>query len=218
MLREARRGVRFGLLLGFWFASSSSAADWSVTAGIGAARSFSTPLSIDQDGFPELRLSARYDNRPFETPPHWFVRIGRGSGAAAWEFQYLHHKLYLRNRPPEVARFDITHGYNIYTLGPAWRRGGSWLRAGAGVVVAHPESTVRGRRFEPKQGILGLDQYLAGPALVLGASREWRLGGRVFLSPELQLSAGHARVPIRYGRASAPNIAAHFLISFGWRS
>jgi len=216
MLSEASSGAGFGLLLGLWLASSSSATDWTVTAGAGAARSLPTRLSIAQHGFPELRFSARYDNRPFESPPHWFLRIGRRSGAA-WEFQHLHHKLYLRNRPPEVERFDVTHGYNVFTLGRAWTRNGFRLRAGAGVVIAHPESTVRGRRFGPRQGIFGLDQYLAGPALVLGASREWPLGRRAFVSPELQLSAASARVPISDGRASAPNLAAHFLIGVGWR-
>jgi hypothetical protein len=75
---------------------------------------------------------------------------------------------------------------------------------------------VRGRRFGPKEGIFGLDQYLTGPALILGASREWRLGQRVFLSPELQFSAAHARVPIQDGDATAPNLAVHFLLGLGF--
>ena len=205
------------LILGLLSPSGARAADWKLTAATGAAHSFRTPLSIEQEGFPELRVSARYDNRPFETPIHWVLRLSLGRSGAAWELQHLHHKLYLRNRPPEVERFEVTHGFNVLTLGRAWTRGGFGLRAGAGVVIAHPESTVRGRRFGPRQGIFGLDQYLTGPALVLGASREWRLGRRAFVSPELQLSAARARVPIREGQASAPNVAIHFLIGLGWR-
>jgi hypothetical protein len=83
-------------------------------------------------------------------------------------------------------------------------------------VVAHPESTIRGLRFGPRQGIFGLDQYLTGPALVLGVSREWRLGDSLFASPEVQFSAARARVPVREGDAAAPNLAFHFLIGLGW--
>lgn len=195
-----------------------TAGAWTLTAGTGAAKSLPTPLSLEQAGFPEISLTARYDNRPFATPIHWVLRISLGAGEVAWEAQHLHHKLYLRNRPPEVERFDVTHGYNLFTLGRAWSRGPLDLRIGAGVVVAHPESTVRGRRFGPRQGILGLDQYLTGPALILGASRAWRLGGRAILSPELQLSAARARVPIREGHATVPNVAVHFLVGLGLRS
>jgi hypothetical protein len=214
--RAARRAV-VGLALGLLPVGERAGAEWSLMAGAGAARSLPTRLSIEQDGFPALDLSARYDNRPFDSPPQWVLRISRRAGGGAWELQHLHHKLYLGNRPPEVERFDITHGYNIVTLGHAWHRGPLGLRAGAGVVIAHPESTVRGLRFGPRQGILGLDQYLAGPALVLGASRELRLGRRGYLSPELQFTAAHARVPIQGGHASAPNLAVHVLVGLGLR-
>jgi hypothetical protein len=214
--RRARRAV-VGLALGLLPVGEGAATEWSLMAGAGAAQSLPAPLSIEQDGFPALDLTAHYDNRPFDSPPQWVLRISRRAGGGAWEFQHLHHKLYLSNRPPEVERFDITHGYNIVTLGHAWRRGPLGLRAGAGVVIAHPESTVRGRRFGPRQGLFGLDQYVAGPALVLGASHELRLGRRAYLSPELQLTAAHARVPIQEGRATAPNLAVHFLVGLGFR-
>lgn len=197
-------------------AVSPAAAEWRLEAATGAARSLTTPLSIEQDGFAELHLDAEYDNRPFDGAPYFMLRISRRSGAAAWELQHLHHKIYLRNLPPEVERFDVTHGYNLFTLGRSWTRGFFTLHAGAGMVIAHPESTIRGRRFGPKEGIFGLDQYPTGPALVLGASHEWRLAGGLFVSPELQFTAARARVPIRDGEASAPNVAFHFLIGLGW--
>lgn len=218
--RRAGRGARLCLVgcgLACGIAPATRAADWTLSASTGAAWSFPTTLSIEQQGFPELRLSARYANRPFETPIHWVVRLSLRGNGGAWELQHLHHKLYLRNRPPEVERFDITHGYNVLTLNRSWRRGGLGLRGGLGVVIAHPESTVRGRRFGPGQGIFGLDQYLTGPALIVGASYEWSIGRRVFLAPEIQLSAARARVPIHDGEASAPNVAAHFLFGLGWR-
>lgn len=214
-MRAAARAVVAAALLA-WFDAASAAAEWAVQAASGFARSLETPLSIRQDGLAELRIDAQYGNRPFEGSPYFMLRVSRRRGAAAWELQHLHHKIYLSNRPAEVERFDVTHGYNLFTLGRRWSRGGFGVRAGAGVVVAHPESTIRGLRFGSKQGIFGLDQYLTGPALVLGVSREWRQGGGLLVSPELQFSAARARVPIRQGEASAPNVAFHFLIGLGW--
>jgi hypothetical protein len=205
--------VVFGLL-----APAARDADaWTLAGGLGAAQSLPTPLSLEQEGFAPIELSASYGNRPFDSPPQWVLRLSARVQGGVWELQHLHHKLYLNNRPAEVERFDVTHGYNILTLGRAWPRGAFQLRLGVGVVIAHPESTVRGLRFGPEEGIFGLDQYLTGPALMLGASREFGLGRRVFLSVELQLTAAHARVPIQGGSAKAPNVALHFLIGPGFR-
>jgi hypothetical protein len=193
-------------------------AEWSFQAATGFGRSLETPLSIEQAGFPALRIDeARYENRPFEGSPYFMLRVAHRRGADAWELQHLHHKIYLDNRPAEVARFDVTHGYNLFTVNRRWTRGGFGLRAGGGAVIAHPESTIRGLRFGPRRGIFGLDQYLTGPALLLGLSREWRPArGSLLVAPELQFSAARARVPIRDGEASAPNVAFHFLVGLGW--
>lgn len=201
----------------FVASATASSADWSVQASTGTAHSFETRLSIRQEGFEALSLTASYETRPFEGAPYFAWRVARRTASGAWELQLLHHKLYLSNRPPEVARFDITHGYNVVTVGRSWGRGGWTLRAGAGVVFAHPESTVRGRRFGPKEGILGLDQYLTGPSAVVGVGREWRFGEHVFVSPEVVVSAARARVPLNGGEATAPNVAAHLLVGLGWR-
>jgi hypothetical protein len=213
-MRAAAPGVVVAALLAW---PGPACGEWSFQAATGFASSLETPLSIEQDGFAELRIDdAQYENRPFEGSPYFMLRIAYRRGAAAWELQHLHHKIYLDNRPAEVERFDVTHGYNLFTLNRRWTRGGFGLRAGAGAVIAHPESTIRGLRFGPRQGILGLDQYLTGPALVLGVSREWRLGNGLFASPEVQFSAARARVPVREGEASASNLAFHFLIGLGW--
>jgi hypothetical protein len=211
------RGLAIALALALLLPTGRRADAWTLAGGVGGAKSLPTPLSIEQEGFPPIELSARYDNRPFDSPPHWMLRLSARVEGGIWELQYLHHKLYLSNRPAEVERFDVTHGYNILTLGRAWPRGAFQLRIGVGVVIAHPESTVRGRRFGPEEGIFGLDQYLTGPAVALGASREFRLGRRVFVAAELQVTAAHARVPIQGGSASAPNVALHFLLGPGFR-
>ncbi len=211
-----RRVLSTGFLL-LALAPGGARAEWRFAAATGFAKSLPTRLTIEQDGFPDLRLTARYDNRPFATPLHWMLRLSHGE-EAAWELQHIHHKLFLRNRPPEVARFDISHGYNIFTVARS-RLHGAWTwRAGAGVVIAHPESTVRGRRFGPKEGIFGLDQYLAGPAVIGGIGYGLRGGSRLGLAAEAQLTAAWARVPIEEGHATAPNVALHVLVGIEWRS
>lgn len=213
----ARGAISFSIGAILVLSPAAAHAGWRFTAATGFARSLPTRLTIDQAGFETLRLTARYGNRPFEMPLHWLLRVSRG-GESAWELQHLHHKLYLRNRPPEVERFDISHGYNIVSLGWSRTRGAWAGRVGAGVVVAHPESTIRGRRFGPKKGILGLDQYLTGPAVTAGIAYRPRHRSRLGVTAEAQLTAARARVPIEGGHALAPNVALHVLLGIEWRS
>jgi len=184
---------------------------------LGAAHSFDTQLTISQADEPDLELSACYATHAFEFPLYYSLRFGLGTGdSGAWELQLTHHKIHLENPPPEVERFEITHGFNLLTLNRSFARLPVTLRIGAGVVVAHPESVVRGRGFANEGGLLGAGYHLTGPALLVGASRRFSLSSRVFLVLEGQLTAARAKVPVADGEASAPNLAVHGLFGLGF--
>jgi hypothetical protein len=196
--------------------ASAGEGDLSLEFFLGTAANLETTLEVRQDDEPPIELRARYDTRALESPFYYAVRFGLRRGAGAWELQLVHHKLYLPGPPDPIQRFEITHGYNVLTLNRSFEVRTATIRIGAGVIIAHPESTVRGRRSDV-EGILGSGYVLTGPALVLGAGKALKVSSRFFVAAEAQLIAARARVPVASGTADAPNVALHVLLGMGYR-
>lgn len=193
-----------------------------IEAAIGTALNVPLPLTIEQHGFPTLNVTGHYATRPFEDAPYYAWRVGLWRHGSAWELQLVHHKLYLENPPPAIERFQITHGYDMLTFGRAWHHGSVLVRAGAGIVFAHPEGTIREKTWPETGGLtlgfIGLlhdGYFLTGPAARVSIAR--RFGRTFFVAPEVEVSAARARVPIVGGEASVPNIAIHPRIAVGVR-
>lgn len=182
---------------------------WGVQAMLGAPLNAPTPLAIRQSGEPDLRLDASWSTKPFELPFYWIVgAFARQGRCEAWA-ELVHHKLYLSNPPPEVQSFSVSHGFNLFFLGlgremTPWL----WARAGAGLVLAHPESSVRGRSLSGGGGLLGYG--LAGPALTAGAQARWRPIDRLGLIGGASLIGAYAVVPVEGGSARVLNLSVHF--------
>jgi len=182
----------------------------------GVPFSFPAPLTIAQAGEPKVRLTARYRAKPFESPFYYAVRVGRWRGDRAWEVELVHDKLYLENPPPEVQGFSISHGFNLLTVNRAWERGGAICRLGGGVVVAHPESTVRGRRFPERGGPFGGGYFIPGPTAQAAAEKRFALGRGLAGALEGKVTASWARVPVEGGHATVPDVAVHGLVGVGF--
>ena len=200
------------MLLTAGFSATSVAAEsrFSFAAFFGAAQNLGTTLTIEQKGRAELRIAADYATRPFESPIYYAGRLAFRGERGAWEVQFTHHKLHLQNPSPEVQHFEITHGFNVLVFGRAfYTRVVDWRVLG-GVVIAHPESVVRGRARSP-------GYELTGPALVVGAGKEIDLAGRLFAAIDGQFLAARARVSVDAGEASAPNLSLHLLFGLGLR-
>lgn len=205
-----RKGAWLAALAMVLGAASASAGEarWRLEAALGGALSLSSTLRVEQADAPPLELDARWDTRSLEGPLYYAVRLARG----AWALRFVHHKTYLENPTAEIERFSVSHGYNLLTLERSFAAAGVDLWVGAGIVVAHPESTVRGQTLEESGGLLGGGYYVTGPTAALAAGRRLRLGSRFALAPEARFTLSRARVPIAGGEASAPNAAFHFLV------
>jgi hypothetical protein len=177
---------------------------------IGTAVDFKTPLKIEQAGESDIEFSARYDTKAFKQPIYWMFRFDWMRERSRWELQLTHHKLYLENNPPEVQHFEIAHGYNLLTINRAFATTRVTWRVGAGAVIAHTESEVRGKR-ESNDGY-----ELAGPVFLGGAGRSFNLTDWFFLTPEIQFTVAWAKVSIADGFASGPNVAFHFIFGAGF--
>jgi len=189
---------------------------WELEARVGGAWSAPVPIVIRQQGEEDLRLTARWRTEAFAPPIYYAWRVARWSGRAAWALGLIHHKVHLRNPPAEVHDLSVSHGYNLVALEHVRERDGWRYGVGAGAVLAHPESEVRGRRFEGNRGLLGAGYYVAGPTAGVFVGRSHPEQGRLRAAAEARLTLSHARVPIAGGSAHVPNLAAHASVGLGW--
>ena len=185
---------------------------------LGDAWNFNTKLSISQTGYPAIDLTAEYETRPFEKPLYWAFRFGfNREERGAWELQFIHHKIHLTNTTDEVEHFEITHGFNLFTVNRSFEDLPVTLRVGLGIVFAHPESTIRGLSWYDQDGVFGSGYHLTGPAVMGGIGKSFRLSSRFFFGLEAQVIAAWAKVPIAEGEAKAPNVAIHGMAGLGYR-
>lgn len=197
-------------------APAARAGTVSVWAAGGVAWSAPTPVEIRQRGEPALAFTGRWDTRALRAPPYYVLGVGWRGEQVELTLELVHHKLHLRDPPPEVGRLWISHGYNLVVAGygrALARR--LWLRGGGGVVIAHPESQVRGRELDEGQGPFGLGYHLSGVAAHLGL--EWRAGvaGPLFAAVGARVTGAWAVVPVAGGTADVPNLAAHATAGLG---
>lgn len=182
----------------------------------GTAWSVPTTLTIDQSGEERLSVDAEWETRPFDTPPYYAARVGLWSNRRGWELQLLHHKLYLADPPPEIERFEVTHGWNFLTIQRASRTRVLDWRLGAGPVITHAEGRIRGHGVDRGGGLFGGGYYVSGAALSAGAGKSFSISRRFFATAEGQVTFSWARVPIQTGHARTANVAFHALVGLGF--
>ncbi|KUG08328.1 hypothetical protein [Solirubrum puertoriconensis] len=190
---------------------------WEAAVSGGGALNVPSPLRIYQREVATLRLRARYRTEPFRPPVYYDVRLATWRGNQGWALRLTHHKIILRNRPPEVQRFSITDGFNLVTLTRLWQRHGFTWAAGAGAVITHPESTVRNKAFPERGGLFGTGYFLSGPVVEVGIAKRYTFAPRWFVQAEARATAAYVRVPIEDGHANVTNLAVHGLLGVGFR-
>jgi hypothetical protein len=188
----------------------------SVEFGSGLPYNISMPLSIRQSGYTEIKLTAAYNSEPFKIPIYWIWRIGFWSDNSGWELEAIHHKIFLDNKPDEVEYFSISHGINYITINRCWDTENYILRTGAGIVLDHPESKIRGKQLKENGGILKWGYYISGPAINLTVAKRFYVLESLYLDIEAKLNASYSNVPINGGNADVYNIVLQFDLLPGW--
>ena len=196
--------------------SNAAENSWTVEFFIGIPFHFPAPLVIRQSDHPDTRISARYEAKPFVRPIYYGWRIGNWRNDQGWELELIHDKLYLANKPEDVQEFSISHGFNLLTLNRVRERGGGEERLGAGIVITHPESTVREKRFPEEGGIGNSGYFLSGPTAQVSAGKRFRIRDDFFAPLEGKFSASFARVPIADGEADVTNLSIHGVLGLGY--
>ncbi len=181
-----------------------------------------TPLTIKQKGEETIKVNwAEYksDAWTWFDSPYYAWRIGLWEENRAWEIELVHEKIILKNKPKDVQHFEISHGYNLITFNRAWRLDkylGLIWRVGAGIVLTHPETTVRNR--EKGYGATFPNGfYISGPTAQIAVGKRINIWRGLFGVLEAKFTASYAtHVPIADGHAEVPNAAVHGLFGLGY--
>lgn len=204
------------LLLGLAGRPTRALAQIELQAFLGSSVSAPSPLSISQRGQPDLDFTAHWATRPWLDTWYYAGRIGLWKGDRGWLFDFIHHKMYLNNNPPDVQKFRITNGMNMFVLSRGFRRGKLTYAVGAGPVITYPINRVRGEKLESGRGFLG-GYFLSGGTITGSVTRRFPLTAGFFLSLDSRVSATYVRVPVADGHASVPNLALHVHAGLGFQ-
>lgn len=216
-----RRGASLVSCTLVWCAAAGDvlAQRFSFEALTGSAYNLPTPLTVRQSGYPDIRLTARYDTKPFGPfyPYYsWRASFWNKERTAAWELTQVHHRLFLDNKPPEIETFEIHYGYNFYMAGRAWKRGDFVYHVDGGVVITNPTNTVRGLVLKTRDtGLFDAGYSLAGVGGQFAVSRNVQLAKHVYLVGNLAFIAGRANVPVVNGSARVPTMGVHGQLGAG---
>jgi hypothetical protein len=189
---------------------------WTFDIWLGDAYCFNMPLVIEQEGYENIELTAHYRTESFQLPVYYSWKIGTAKDRKGWELELTHLKITLTNNPPEVQHFEISHGYNYLTINRILDLDLMILRFGAGVIVTHPESTIRNMNYNTHQGLFNRGYHISGPGLQIAAEKRIPIFRGFFFSLEVKAAAAIAKVGIAEGHAIVPQAGFHGLFGIGY--
>lgn len=184
----------------------------------GSALNLPTPLTVHQDGQADVSLSAQFDTNPFgDEAPYYAWRVGLWKDGQAWEFEHIHHKLYLTNTTAEVQDFELCHGANYFLLGHAWNWSNFIFHLGLGPLVTHPQSIIRGvAQNSDHGGLFNAGYYFSGMGTQAALGRNFGLTSNLYLLLEVSVVGGWAWwAPTAGGWSEVWNLGLHGHVGVG---
>lgn len=216
--------MRFIILIIVFLSSSgllrAQKAIFSFEYHLGVAYNIPAPLIIHQTGEETLRFNAHFDSEPLQIPLYWQFRLARWKNVASWEFEAIHHKLYMIKNPDEIENFSISHGYNIISILRSQKMeikdGFDFqLRYGIGAVLAHPENTIRGKKLSQEGGLLKSGYYISGPVLNVAVAKQFKLSERFYINSEFKFYPSLSKIPVVDGHSILWNVPVAFVVGLG---
>ncbi len=180
-----------------------------IELALGDAYCLPAPMSIQQSGYPNIHIKARFATNSFKLPIYYSVKAGKWKDRYGWELELIHLKIKLKNNPTEVQRFEVSHGFNLLTINRTRDISNFIFHFGGGIAVAHPENTVRNHKLSNNRGILNLGYYIAGPAIQLAVSKGLVQVKRFSVMIQGKLTGSYSQVPIANGHSKVTVIAIH---------
>lgn len=186
-----------------------------------------TDLTVVQQGYPDTVVrGAEFSGRDFTYPWYYGVRLWYGEAAGLrYELELIHHKLYFEGAAENAGilnRFTSTDGFNYLLFNLAYPLINSSLRVvgrvGAGVMLPHPETEVRGQAY----GVDGDWHYyqFGGFGAQVGVSVEPVGSGPIGLTGNLEgkFTIASSKFTIAEGYAQGFFMTLHGVFGLGLRT
>ncbi len=191
--------------------------EWFIEFLPGIAYAPPMPLKIEQEEFPDITMTAHYETHSLSLPIYYSYRFGTAKNGKGWSMEMNHLKIYLNNPSEYIQNFSVSYGYNQLFINRHLHEGLFIWILGTGVVIAHPESTVRNKVFDQKGGFFNDGYFLSGAALQVAIQYPLIKIRHFYLPLEAKVSMGYARIPITNGHANVPALAFHLLLGSGFK-
>lgn len=207
------------IILLFSFSFTAAQTRWSFELNGGVTHNLRLPLIFHQQGYPDIRINrAHYYSEPLIDPPYGMWRVSKWIRKKSIQFEYTHHKIYLKNTTSQVQDFGISHGFNMLAFNYGIEKGKFIFRSGLGSVLIHPESTVRGMHYQNGPGFDLKGYRLRGMVAHLSASRQFRFGKTFFINSEFKISGAVVNAPIVLGHARVHIVVFQLVLGpgFNW--
>ena len=215
IIKSMTRIIVIVLLVTFGNLNLLGQVKWSFELHGGGVYNVPMPLTIHQQGYPSIKLMARFRTEAFTPPVYWDWRITRWNNNRGWEFEAIHHKLYLTNTDDEVQKFNISHGFNILTLNRCYKERLFTYRVGLGIVLTHSESKIRDKEFGDSSDSWDMGYFVSGPILNMAIGKPIRIFNRVHFNIEAKSTVSYTYIKINDGHANLFNFALHLVAGFG---
>ena len=196
--------------------SVSAQSIWSFEIHCGEVYNIPMPLTIRQDNYPPIKIQAKFESEPFTLPLYVDSRVIHWKNRKSWEAEFLHHKLYLQNTLPEVEKYNISHGFNMLMINRGFDRQKFQYRFGAGIVLSHPESKIRGKEFGDSDDNWDLGYYFSGPVVNMALGKQMHFSRRIYINTEAKATLAYSRIKIAEGNSDVYSIAFHLILGIGF--
>ena len=194
-----------------------SQSHWSFELHGGNAYNIPLPLTIQQKGYPDIKIKqAKYESESLISPYYWDWRFSKWFDKYAIEFEAIHHKLYLKNKHPDIQRFGISHGFNMLTINYARKFKYFIFRNGIGSVLMHPENTIRNKSYPEGLGFDIKGYRLRGLVFNTAIAKQiYLIKNRLYINLEGKATFAKGNAPIVDGKAKVNNIALQAIGGLG---
>lgn len=190
-----------------------------ISSAMGLSQSLDSRLTTVENGV-KRSFTAEWDGKPFSDSTYYAWRIENWSEGESLGFEFIHHKIYLKNFPDYLERFSVSDGYNLIYVNKGWEVAPNRVvRLGFGAVLSHPDvKFTGGSQFHRQGGLANSGFYFAGPSVQASySSRLWETE-RHYVNWETKLSLSYAKFPVTTNEndyAEDVNIAFHVLLNIG---
>ncbi len=202
-----------------------------IDVSLGNAFNMNQDLSIHRDGKEDINFNASFKTNGLRSPQYYSLRFGREIAGKKFEFEFIHHKLYLdktstNNGSSEtvdlIQKFEVTDGYNLLMINLTNSiYNHIRYRIGLGTVVSHPDiiiedetNYIQGGGLIPKFWTDGYNW--SGISSQFSIFFNKKLSDKINYNIEGKAVMAKTKIPIVDGSFDLPNISLHILLGISF--